>query len=658
VGGRHAADLKERALLAKYLFGAIANHGFRVPPKAGRPHGGLLQNAHFDDSAIIFIIRCNNLPIFKGKIMYSKPVVSKSIFIVIILAACLLLTSVAQAQGQSGSRVTQKSAEHSNSVFNREEALRERKSVHDWLVRESVGEGLAAPIVVRASVQEKDEIDQANRNESPFRVGLTKAVSRSISFGDLRSSRINRNVLKRDNGAMVATDDGGYVFTVSVNSPDASAMRLQFRGFRLADNAALYLYTEDGQVFGPYSGRGLHKDGEFWSHTLVGDHVIMQLRHTGPFSDEDLRHTSFQLAGVAHLRPRFLAGHCSSNTWCVENPECEGTHLAVNDARNAVAHMQWISGRWAYMCSGGLIADTDTGYERPLFLTAAHCISRAKDARTLENFFQYTAACGITDCDDPAPETLEGQSLRTLGATILATNKNTDFTLFELDEMPPAGSTYLGWNSEPVAFTAGTRLYRIHHPGGSPQAYSEHEVDTTSQYCGGWPRGDRIYSRDVLGATEGGSSGSPLVNSAGQIVGQLTGACGTNLDDVCDSENNATVDGAFAAYFDRVSAILGPGCAPTESTEESCSDGDDNDCDGDVDAADSDCHGDVCTSTESTEVSCSDGVDNDCDGLVDEDDPHCTTGGGGDLPVGASCTANDQCSSNKCKGKPRAKTCK
>ena len=39
-----------------------------------------------------------------------------------------------------------------------------------------------------------------------------------------------------------------------------------------------------------------------------------------------------------------------------------------------------------------------------------------------------------------------------------------------------------------------------------------------------------------------------MVNGSGQIVGQLYGACGTNLNDVCDAANNATVDGAFAAY--------------------------------------------------------------------------------------------------------------
>jgi hypothetical protein len=72
--------------------------------------------------------------------------------------------------------------------------------------------------------------------------------------------------------------------------------------------------------------------------------------------------------------------------------------------------------------------------------------------------------------------------------------------------------------------------------------------------------------------------------------------------------------------------------------------------------------GGQCTPTETQEVSCSDGKDNDCDGFVDCADTDCvsqpacqscTLGQPGD-----SCTQNSDCCSNKCTGKPGAKTCK
>jgi hypothetical protein len=54
-------------------------------------------------------------------------------------------------------------------------------------------------------------------------------------------------------------------------------------------------------------------------------------------------------------------------------------------------------------------------------------------------------------------------------------------------------------------------------------------------------------------------------------------------------------------------------------TETSCSDGVDNDCDGKVDCADSDCAG----SSSCREYNCGDGLDNDGDGLIDCADPDC-----------------------------------
>jgi hypothetical protein len=69
---------------------------------------------------------------------------------------------------------------------------------------------------------------------------------------------------------------------------------------------------------------------------------------------------------------------------------------------------------------------------------------------------------------------------------------------------------------------------------------------------------------------------------------------------------------------DDAVAAINPGAT------EVCDDGVDNDCDGDIDAADADCGG-GCTVTENPEMSCSDGIDNDCDGAIDGADPDCTT---------------------------------
>jgi len=498
----------------------------------------------------------------------------------------------------------------SGSTFDREAALAERRQRHDQLTFERVADGMASPLRVAVSDVDRAAVAERIAGEAP-RIGVTKRVDVTVGFAEALASRslAPGAVQPMPHGALATTIDGGFVYTWSLAASGAAGLRVHFEDFSLPGAAELYLYTDDGQVFGPYTGAGPFGDGEFWSHSLVGDTIVMQLRQHGMPSVKEAEAFGFRISEIGTIHgwrpaPAEQAedesgepgedSFCSFTEPCIEpagspTGTCNGGS-AVADARRGVAHMQWVSGPFINFCTGGLL--TDTGHSgTPYFLTANHCIKRRKDAKNLENFFQHW----LDGCDTNCPTWSETrsnhpQSLRTLGATILKTSSTSDYTLMELTEAAPDGSVFLGWNSVAVHDSNGTQLYRISHPAAAPQAYSDQEVDTSRGTCTTWPRGDWIYSSDTFGATEGGSSGSPVVNSSGQVVGQLSGACGFNVGDPCDSASNATVDGAFAAYYRSVEEWLDP--APCVPSPEICDNGTDDDCDTLVDCDDSDCNGD------------------------------------------------------------------
>lgn len=505
---------------------------------------------------------------------------------------------------------------------------RQQAALSAWLAGEIPARVLDNPNSVRITQDEALELANAPfTGQSPMKVGFVKPLANALQVRGIArtTARLKgADAVPFAGGTLSRNADGSLVWAASFTSPGAAGLRLHLENATLPEGAELYFYSQLGEAYGPYKSAA-----DLWTHSVQGSTGVLQLHVP---ARTDLNGISFLVTEVAHVGEEFYGGlqgntasFCSFNEPCIENVNC-GSNAAVNDAKNGVAKMLWVSGAFLYTCSGGLIADTNPSVSN-LFLTANHCLNRNRDAQSLEAFFSYDVSCGTSTCTatftDPPSNLISG---KTLGASVAATGSTSDYTILQLSQNPPSGSVFLGWSTTAVANSNNTSLYRVSHPSGAPQAYSAHHVDTGSVQCQGWPRGAWIYSHDDVGATEGGSSGSPVVNSAGQIVGQLTGGCGYNINDVCDSVNNWTVDGAFANYYSAVSSLLGGGgCTPSA---EVCNDGNDNDCDGNTDCADSDCTG----------------------------DPAC--GGGGCSPVGASCTVNSDCCSNSCKGPNGRKTCK
>ncbi|MCI0415886.1 serine protease [bacterium] len=392
-----------------------------------------------------------------------------------------------------------------------------------------------------------------------------------IEVYGLKSGSFDRQPVRGKSGVAMPTREGGLVWAGVVTSKNAGAIRLHVEDMSLPGNMELYLYSRNGQAYGPYTGAGPHDTGEFWTATIFGSEAILQLHVSSAATKLDLRGASFRVLEAGLITPRFAGSLQNSSHapvaqappqpgWPCGNPNCVVDATCVggiaNSLKLAVAKMEWIQGAFIYTCTGGLISDNNPS-QNNFFLTANHCISKNNSAKNVNLYWRFaTSSCNGSSCPSNS-----GWPYQTSGATVSKTGRKGDFSLLHLNSAPPSGSVTLGWTTTPVANSNNTDLYRVSNPNFGPQVYSQHRVDTSAPTCSSWPRGERIYSRDITGAIDGGSSGSPIVNGSSQIVGQLSGTCGLNPSSPCSSgpgEDNATVDGAFAFYYATVQPVLNP----------------------------------------------------------------------------------------------------
>jgi V8-like Glu-specific endopeptidase len=437
-----------------------------------------------------------------------------------------------------------------------EEHLQEQVKLSRSLAAELPEQALDKAVQVPLTAADINSIEKAPRWVSPLKVGVVRNLARPIEISGLKRSQVSPR-------------EGGFVWAKAVRSESAGAVRLHIEKMSLPKGAELYVYSRKGEAFGPYTLTGPNGNGEFWATAVFGPEAILQVRVARA---ADLRNVSFRVAEAGLLTSKFAGelqedifasqpslevGNATfpcGNPSCVVDATCSNV-AAANPAKSATAKMEWVSGAYIYTCTGGLITDNNPTRSN-FFLTANHCLSSSKTASSVSFYWKYATS----SCNGTCP-TNSGWPYKTTGASVASSNRKGDYTLLQLSAAPPAGSVFLGWNSAPVANTNGAQLYRISNPNFGPQVYSQHNVDTSAGTCTGWPRGERIYSRDITGATDGGSSGSPVLNASSQVVGQLSGACGFDPSNACaggPGESNATVDGAFAYYYATIQPIINP----------------------------------------------------------------------------------------------------
>ena len=228
--------------------------------------------------------------------------------------------------------------------------------------------------------------------------------------------------------------------------------------------------------------------------------------------------------------------------------------------RNAVARMVFVKGASSYLCTGTLLNDANSS-GTPYFLSANHCISEQAVASTLQtNWFFRSSSCNSGS--------LQSSSIRKVGgARLLYASADTDISFMQLNDAPPAGALFAGWDASTIS--AGSSIIGLHHPRGDLLKLSLGTVvgqsscttvSATQFSCSG-STGNFYRVTWSQGTTEGGSSGSAIFR-AGRVTGTLFGGAA-----VCTNRSSSDYYGRLdVAYNAALNNWLAPGVASAVRT--------------------------------------------------------------------------------------------
>lgn len=375
------------------------------------------------------------------------------------------------------------------------------------------GFGLTMPTVVAPALDmERVRAEDAARAEK----GELYTIGRIVPV----------NIDPKRGGEWQSLRNGDRIWRVRIQAKGAEGISLYFSQFNLPRGARMHAYSVDGQyVLGGFTSDNNHESGKMATAHVLGDDIIVEYYEPvyatgkGSFVIHEIGH------GYKDVRDFGDSESCEVNVNC---PEGTGR----TNQRNAVARILVRVGASQGWCSGTLINNVRQNCT-PYFISAEHCaLSGSTFASTtdLNQWIFYFNYQGAT-CANPGTQPSTAQSMT--GATFRARsndaggNTGSDMLLLQLNSSPPAAYNvfYAGWDRNNTATTGG---YGIHHPAGDIKKISTFTATTSSTSWGGSTPNTHwglswVATASGHGVTEGGSSGSALFNSAGRMIGTLTG---------------------------------------------------------------------------------------------------------------------------------------
>ncbi len=353
-----------------------------------------------------------------------------------------------------------------------------------------------------------------------------------------------------NDGEWTYLPSGGRIWRIAIKSQDAINLSVNFEDFHLPLGARLHLYNEDHtDISKTYSNAQNRENKLLGSWYISGDVILVE--YYEPLSSSGNLNLvigsvihGYRMGQVNQYITRGLSdsGDCNFDVNCPIGSDFDSKKDLL---KKSVALLNLGNG---YLCSSSLI-NTTLNNKTPYLLTANHCLENS-DPSFWSVRFNWMSPSPICASEE---ESLDIQTNFTMsGAELIANNSTSDFALVRLSNSIPFSwdVSFAGWDKtdDIPDFEVG-----IHHPRGDIMKICRDDSGAVRENANGtdvWLiGGTSVGTGDgwEIGTTESGSSGSPLFNEEGRIIGQLY--AGQSSCDGTQDNNEYDIYGRFGVSW-------------------------------------------------------------------------------------------------------------